>query len=489
VRLRIFVRTGAGRTPVVGDRYEVLVTAISLVCIVGGVELTLWSVPSDVAAEGALTASGMWMCLGLACVVGADVIFRGLGAVFRAENAVMLGIAYFLLLDLVQGLYPVTASADVVGAAFIAVALFAGGCVVAKMVPPFRLPRAIRESMTAEYSEGRLLALLGAFFCLGMFRFFWASGFSVEVLIEGLGAPRFSAPWSRGDFGGWDALTDALINFGYPLATFTVMLALRGKRWVDWKVCVGVFLSAIFLLFIAQGGSRRLVGVAVGAALFTWVCGNRNRLRFASALGVVVTIAALLVVMDVQLEARNDGWAEYIYEAPGSGAIRVDDNFFRLTQVIDAVPGNHPHIGFQWIWYLIVRPIPRIFWAGKPVDAGFSLPDYLGLEGVSLSTSVIGEWYLGFGWAGVFVGGLLFGVLGRTWSQVLEDGVTVKSLGLYGFGVMVLFLGIRSMIELILLCYPLILWILADRLLRQRPGPGRGRTPSEIMRHHRSNPV
>ena len=396
----------------------------------------------------------------------------------------MLGVVYFLLIDLVQGLYPVTASADVVGAAFMAIALFGGGCVVARMIPPLRLPRAIRKSMTAEYSEERLLGLLVAFFCLGMFRFFWATGFSVELLIEGLGAPRFSAPWSRGDFGGWDALTDALINFGYPLATFTVMLALRGRRWVDWKVGVGVFLSAVFLLFLAQGGSRRLVGVAVGAALFTWICGNRSRLRFAGTLGIIVTIAALVVAMEVLLEARNEGWAEYVYEAPGSGAIRVDDNFFRLTQVIEAVPGSHPYIGFQWIWYLIVRPVPRIFWAGKPVDAGFSLPDYLGFEGVSLSTSVIGEWYLGFGWVGVLVGGLFFGVLGRTWSEVLEEGVTVKSLGLYSFGAMVLFLGIRSMIELILLCYPLVLWILADRLLRQRPDSGRGHAPSEIMRQH-----
>ena len=477
----MLVRSGA-RIPVALSRHEALVTAVALGSIVGGTNLALWSVPSNVAAEGTLAVSGMWMCLGLACAVGADVLFRGLGAVFRAEHIVMPGIVYFLLIDLLEGLYPVAAPADMIAAAFIAIALFASGCVVARLIPPLRLPRAIRESVTGEYSEGLLLGLLIAFFGLGMFRFFWASGFSTDVLLEGLGAPRFSAPWSRGQFGGWDALTDALINFGYPLGTFTVMLALRSRRWMDWKVGLGMLLSAIFLLFIAQGGSRRLVGVVIGAGLFTWACGNRGRLHLASALGIVVTVAALLGAMNVLLEARNEGWAEYVYEAPGSGAIRVDDNFLRLTQVIEAVPENHPHIGFQWIWYLLVRPVPRILWAGKPMDSGFSLPDYLGLEGVSLSTSVIGEWYLGFGWAGVFLGGLLFGLLGRTWSQVLEDGRTVKSLGVYGFGVVVLFLGIRSMIELILLCYPLALWIVADRLITRRPGTSRA---SGL--HHKSN--
>ena len=472
---------------VVDRRHEAVLTAVSLMSIVGGVMLALWSVPSDVAPEGALAASGMWMCLGLGCAVGTDVIFRGLGGVFRAEQIIMPGIAYFLLVDLVQGLYPVTASADAVRAAFIAIGLFAGGCVLARMIPPLRLPRTIAELMTAEYSEGRLLAVLVGFFALGMFRFFWASGFSIEVMLEGLGAPRFSAPWSRGQFGGSDALTDALINFGYPLGTLTVMLALRGRRWVNWKVGVGVLLSAIFLLFVAQGGARRLVGVVVGAGLFTWACGSRSRLRLASALGILVTVAALLGAMNVLLEARNEGWAEYVYEAPGSGVVRVDDNFLRLAQTIEAVPESHPHIGFQWIWYLIVRPVPRILWAGKPVDPGFSLPDYLGFEDVSLSISVVGDWYLGFGWPGVLLGGLLFGVLGRTWSQMLGDGMTVKALGVYGFGVMVLFLGIRSMIELILLCYPLILWMLVDRLLRRRPDTGRGHTAPGIVRHQRSS--
>jgi hypothetical protein len=252
-------------------------------------------------------------------------------------------------------------------------------------------------------------------------------------------------------------------------------------------VGVGVLLSAIFLLFVAQGGARRLVGVVVGAGLFTWACGNRSRLRLASALGILVTVAALLGALNVLLEARNEGWAEYVYEAPGSGVVRVDDNFLRLAQTIEAVPESHPHIGFQWIWYLIVRPVPRILWAGKPVDPGFSLPDYLGFEDVSLSISVVGDWYLGFGWPGVLIGGLLFGVLGRTWSQMLGDGMTVKALGVYGFGVMVLFLGIRSMIELILLCYPLILWMLVDRLLRRRPNTGRGHTAPGMIGHQRSS--
>ena len=333
----------------------------------------------------------------------------------------------------------------------------------------------------SEYSEWRLLGLTVTFFGLGMFRFLLASDFSIGVMLEGLGAARFSAPWSRGELGGWDALTDVLINFGFPLATFTVMLALRRGGWLDWKVGVGALLSAIFLLFMGQLGARRLIGAIVGAGLFTWGCGSRGRLRFTSALGAAVVVIALLVGMQFLLESRDEGWAEYVYEAPGSAVVRVDDNFLRLAQTIEAVPQDHPHIGFQWMWYVIVRPVPRILWPGKPMEPGFSLPEYLGVEGVSLSTSVVGEWYLAFGWPGVLLGGLLFGFLGRAWSQVLEEAVTVKALGFYGFGVMSLFVGVRSMIEVILLCYPLVFWILADRLVVSRSVAGRDHAPGRII--------
>lgn len=472
-------RTWTGRE--LDGRYEVLLTVVSLVSIFGGVTLAVSLMPSDVAAEGALAVSGMWICVGLAGAVGADMIARGLERLFRAEHLIMLGIVYFVLADLVEGLYPVTVSADAVLAAFIAIGLFASGCSLARLVPRLPVPGSIRGWMMAEYSDWELLALTVVFFGLGMFRFLFASEFSIGVMVEGLGAARFSAPWSRGELGGWDALTDVLINFGFPLATFTVMLALRRRSWLDWKVGVGALLSAIFLLFVAQLGARRLIGAIVGAALFTWGCGNRGRLRFTSALGAVVVTIALLGGMQFLFASRDEGWAEYVYEAPGSAVIRVDDNFLRLAQTIEAVPQDHPHIGFQWMWYVVVRPVPRILWPGKPTEPGFSLPEYLGLESVSLSTSVIGEWYLAFGWPGVLLGGLLFGVLGRTWSQVLEEAVTVKALGFYGFGVMSLFIGIRSMIEVILLCYPLIFWILADRLVGSRSVVGQGHVPRRII--------
>src|SRR5688572_31517468 len=48
----------------------------------------------------------------------------------------------------------------------------------------------------------------------------------------------------------------------------------------------------------------------------------------------------------------------------------------------------------RYVVYVMVRPVPRVFWPEKPVDPGFDLPTALGVEGVSYSYSVIGELYM-----------------------------------------------------------------------------------------------
>jgi hypothetical protein len=267
--------------------------------------------------------------------------------------------------------------------------------------------------------------------------------------------------------GGWNAFLDFMTYFGYPLPTFTVMLALRRRTWKHWTVGVGIIFSLIFLLFVAQGGGRRIPGVIVGAALFTWLGVQRDRLRPKHVLLTVSIIVGLLVVMEFMLETRNrglSGYADYSYEKDELRQVSVDDNFLRMAQIIQIIPENHPHVGFNWVWYILVRPIPRVFWPEKPTGPGFSLPEYLGRKGVSYSMSVIGEWYMAFGWLGVIGSGFLFGYLARWWTQLLDRSKAPTGIGLYGLGLMALFLGIRSMIEVILTMYPVLCLVVVDSL-------------------------
>lgn len=406
----------------------------------------------------------MAMTCGLMGCVAADLLVRGIKRGFAAQHFIFVGLVYFILLDLIQSLYTVDDLAWAVSEAFVAIGLFAAGCVVGSAIQPRPLPKVLKSLTLHEYTPRLLFKALIIFFILGMFDFAFYSDFSISTMIGGLLESRWGAPWSRGALGGWNAFFDFMTYFGYALPTFTVMLALRRRTWNHWSVVVGIVFSVIFLLFVAQGGGRRLPGVIVGAALFTWLGVHRDRLRPKHALVTGAIVIGLLIAMEIMLDTRNRGFRDFSYETDEIAQLKVDDNFLRLGQIIQIIPKDHQHTGFDWLWYIVVRPVPRILWPGKPTGSGFSLPEFLGYKGVSYSLSVIGEWYLAFGWWGVAGSGLLFGMLARWWTQLFDESQTPTGIAVYGMGLMALFLGIRSMIEVILTTYPLLCLIVVDRL-------------------------
>jgi hypothetical protein len=284
-----------------------------------------------------------------------------------------------------------------------------------------------------------------------------------------LGQERWAAPWGRGQLGGWDAFLDHLQYFGYLLPVLTVVIGRRlGVRNVRTLICIG--LSVIVALFLAQSGSRRVIGVVGGMALVLWVL-DQQRLRVKHLLTTAFAIIALLVALQVMLEYRNIGLSVLVGQGEvRSGRyekrtvleeqhLRVDDNFYRLCQIIQLIPAQYPFVYQKYLVYVIVRPIPRVLWPGKPVDAGFDLPTALGVEGLSLSYSVIGELYMSLGLIGVALGGWLYGRIASTASGLLARCRTQGALVIYSIVVMALFSGMRSILELILVSYVVLAWV------------------------------
>jgi oligosaccharide repeat unit polymerase len=425
--------------------------------------------PYDIQPAGALVRPALILALGLVVPTIAEVIVGGVHRIFRVEHWVIIAIIYFVLLDLVEGLYDLRLEEPVVQKVFAAIALFALAVQIGATLKPKPLPRIVRKIAAANYSPRTLMIMLIVCFLLGMFNFAFWSDFSPTTMINSLLQPRFSAPWARGQLGGWNAFSDFLVNCGYVLPTFTVMLAIAKRKWTHWSVLLGVLLSTIFLIFVVQGGGRRIPGVMIGAAALTALLHNRHRLkpRYIAVCGLVAL--CMLLLMDVMIANRGEGFRDFSYQ--GLHEIRVDDNFLRLGQVMQYVPDAHPYVGSRWLLFLLLRPVPRVIWPEKPVDAGFSLAELLHEKGVSLSYSAIGEWYVAFGWLGVAFGGLALGILARWWSQLLDHKLSTTSLALYATGLMAIFLSIRSASELVLMTYPILCWIGIDHLFAPRRGP------------------
>jgi hypothetical protein len=168
--------------------------------------------------------------------------------------------------------------------------------------------------------------------------------------------------------------------------------------------------------------------------------------------------------MQFMLNVRTVGYAEFAFRGESEyDYLHVDDNFLRLAQVIQIVPAERDHVYGKQLIFAAVRPVPRVFWPNKPVDPGFDLPSEVGLRGVSLSTSIIGEWYLSFGWIGVLLGGWLHGRLAGSANGLRLVGN--HNPVVFALAVMVLVAGMRSMQDLVIMSYALVAWWAANRLI------------------------
>jgi len=431
--------------------------------------LSILLIPEDPSTEGALFYPALVMSAGLAAAPFVAALRRP-KTLLRGECLLALAPIYWLLLDLLQGVYAMQdITGDQVRQAFLAIGVFVVMVWLAALRRSWKIPKVLISAVSQEFSINTYFALALACFFIGMLNFAVPCNFDVFEMVHYLGQERWAAPWGRGQLGGWDAFLDHLQYFGYLLPALTVVIGRRlGVRNVRTLICIG--LSVVMALFLAQSGSRRVIGVVGGMALILYVL-DQQRLRIKHLLTTVLAIVALLVTLQVMLEYRNVGLSVLVGrgEVPSGRFekrqvleeqhLRVDDNFYRLCQVIQLIPESYPFVYHKYLIYVIVRPIPRVFWPGKPVDAGFDLPTALSIEGVSFSYSVIGELYMSLGFIGIALGGWLYGRIASTASGLLVRCRTQGALVIYSIVVMALFSGMRSILELILVSYVVLAWV------------------------------
>lgn len=431
--------------------------------------LAILLIPEDSSGKGALFYPALVMAAGLATAPIVAALHYP-KALLRGECLLALAPIYWLLLDLLQGVYGIqNISANQVRQAFLGIGVFVVMAWLGAQRRSWRMPKIFTSAVALEFSTNTYFMLAIACFFIGMLNFAVPVNFNVFEMIHYLGQQRWAAPWARGQLGGWDAFLDHLQYFGYLLPVLTVVIGSRvGVLNVRTLTCI--VLSVVIALFLAQSGSRRVIGVVVGMALVFWVL-DRERLKIKHLLATVIAVVALLLALQIMLEYRNVGLSVLVGQSEAvSGQpekrqllegqhLRVDDNFYRLCQIIQLIPESYPFVYHQYLVYVIVRPVPRVLWPGKPVDPGFDLPTALGVEGISYSYSVIGELYMSLGILGIALGGWFYGRVAAMARGLVARCTTQGALVIYSIVVMALFSGMRSVLELILVSYVVLAWV------------------------------
>ncbi len=137
-----------------------------------------------------------------------------------------------------------------------------------------------------------------------------------------------------------------------------------------------------------------------------------------------IAAAALIMGMFIQYILRDEGFYHFNKDSFDNRLMRLTrwepvDAYDNSMFLVSLIPHNIDYLYGKSLYSLLVNPIPRKLWPGKPTDFGLfmaSLRDSSYIKG--LAGSLTGESYANFGIAGVVLIFLIFGSAVRLFHQI-----------------------------------------------------------------------
>jgi oligosaccharide repeat unit polymerase len=340
-----------------------------------------------------------------------------------------------------------------------------------------RSRRVAADTASTHLSRGAIFVLFMVTFFGGYFYMLVAVDFNPVELVRQMLAPRFSQPWTRGNLGG---LTDLLATIGDLLLYFVPVLA--GCILADWRRYSLFQLAAVgfglaFTLFYGfTGGTRNVFAVYlvlfIGAyIIFSPKLGWKRMTLLLLATGGVLGLSSYYM-----LQFRTVGLEDYI---SGDSDVRgyrkdtlfIDNNLPVIGMVTNIFPDRIPFLGFEMASWAILHPVPRVLWPDKPEKLSVETADALGVQGLSVSSTFVGESYEMAGYPGIVIVALLFGWLAGWWDRLGHDLRSNLNVAIYASGFFAAMLSMRSMIWTTTAMLPTVaIWLyLKSRKVASRP--------------------
>src|SRR5438876_2169603 len=244
--------------------------AFGVFCAAVGTVLAQTFVPESFSKPWGMFTPALCMAVALLLPIAAAAV-RNFRTILRAEHVMILGIVYWTLLDLLQGVNnPRGVKYESVTGGMLCLGLFAAGIWLGSAVRMMPLPGIVRNAGSVELTPRDVFMLILVCFGIGISHYLISCGFDLEQVITALGAPRFAAPWMVGRLGDWRTFQYHLTYFGHVVPTLTVVLA-HQIGWQHGRTVFAVICTVIVLAFLSSTGSRLEVGSVLGAAIATWL--------------------------------------------------------------------------------------------------------------------------------------------------------------------------------------------------------------------------
>lgn len=286
--------------------------------------------------------------------------------------------------------------------------------------PPAPTPSA-PEAQPPEPVAFTSTRVLGGLFLLGVLPYLVLGGGITEIISGIMQARSASKPWSMGahlvnDAGPLVIVGRAtLVTFcsaAFWLWIFRRELAVS-RRWSWFWLGAALFgLSVTFL----DTGTRTWTLMIVGPGALAFPLRARAAGRGRQAIVAVVVVLASLVAAQLQRAYRYVGGFQDLDQ---EDVTKVSDNdFFTETAIaMDLVPRKFDYIGQVDLTLFVSHMVPRSVWPSKPISEAIRLftigrdrKDAYIKTGLSRLPSIVGQQWMNFGWAGVIVMALLYGL-------------------------------------------------------------------------------
>ncbi|MEP6913192.1 MAG: O-antigen polymerase [bacterium] len=376
----------------------------------------------------------------------------------NSRNAVLLGVLFWVLFDpllMRQGLEEF--SPDVLLRTLLYTLVFIVAVWLAYLMPPYRGIARFFLRMKLDSNHERIFWLVLTIYALAIVPVLVASGGGLTELWRSLLAgysPDIDTGMRRGMLGDQQGFLQSvarLLQLAVPFLGITIIRA-RVAIWKRWVVLF-MMLSLISIIFFS--GERRVLALIVlGPALYLYLsltepAKKKWRLAFlAAALG-------LFWLMQAQVQFRSEGFYDFDAGVVETNPVEMhrDNNFYWFTTAVDTMPDTYNFTG-EWIFaQVLVHPVPRFLWPGKPYTVGLPFVRWEDI-GASLSISVIGELYVSQGLWGIILGGLVYGWLARNWDQLRQYMQSANMITvIYCLGLTLLLIGVRSFGDIVVNWY------------------------------------
>jgi len=395
---------------------------------------------------------------------------------FSARNGVLFGVVYWILSDVLQNLPQLsTLSVDVASRGILYVFLFVLALQAGYLMPAFSWVQ--EKVIKFRDPKGPYLSffVILAVFAIGVFPYLYYSDWSIVRVWQGILSSRYSGVevgWRRGILGDERALILSLDYFfvAFPSLVAFYIISFRRHR-VKKFVLIGLTLFVWAAEFFM--GTRQVFGfVVLGPCLIFYLALPKKKRRL-FLWGFAVFLFFLFYLMEIQVRSRARGFAdqrEAIFSVEFGETDRyvsVDDNFYQFCRLIEFVPARYEFVRFDEFWYLLTRPIPRFLWEDKPTGFGlFFARQIIGRKDTTYSYSVLGDFYVSFGAAGIFLGGILFGMLCRNLDQLIPRlGTNKFGIAMFTLCYLTLVMSVRSLQIFVFFGYYLLAFFLVARLI------------------------